>query len=51
MKTLLIRLALPILLSLAEELAKRDEDSTGWDDETADAIRIAVEKLQKYGVI
>jgi hypothetical protein len=51
MKKLLIRLALPILLSLAEELKARDEDSTGWDDETADAILLAVEKLQKYGLI
>lgn len=51
MKTLLIRLALPILLTLADELAAKDENTTGWDDETAEAIKIAIEKLQKYGVI
>lgn len=51
MKKFLIRLAIPILASLAEELAAKDENSTGWDDETAEAIRIAIEKLEKYGIV
>lgn len=51
MKNFLIRLAAPILASLADELAAKDENSTGLDDETADAIRILLEKLAKYGII
>jgi hypothetical protein len=51
MKKLLLRLAIPILVSLAEELAAKDENSTGWDDETAEAIKIALEKLAKYEII
>lgn len=51
MKRFLIRLAIPILASLADELAAQDADETGWDDETADAIKIALEKLAKYGII
>lgn len=51
MKTFLIRLAIPILIGLAEELAAKDDNTTGWDDETAEAIKIALEKLQKYGLI
>ena len=51
MKTFLLRLAIPILMQLADELAKQDENSTGWDDETAEAIKIALEKLSKYGII
>jgi hypothetical protein len=51
MKKFLLRLAIPILAQLAEELAIQDENSTGWDDETADAIKIALEKLAKYEII
>ena len=51
MKKFLIRLVAPILASLADELEAKDENSTGLDDETAEAIRLVLEKLAKYGII
>lgn len=51
MKKFLLRLAVPILAQLADELAVQDDNSTGWDDETAEAIKVALEKLSKYELI
>ena len=39
---------LPLLNTAAEMLAIKDENSTGADDEAAEAIRFAIERLQKY---
>jgi hypothetical protein len=48
---LILTFLLPLLLTASAQLRAKDENSTGWDDEAADAIDIVVEKLQKYGVI
>lgn len=45
---LIISLVIPLLVSAAQLLADKDENSTGLDDEAAEAIKYALERLQKY---
>lgn len=44
----ILALVLPLMTTAAELLASKDENSTGADDEAAEAIRFAIERLQKY---
>ena len=44
----IILLLLPLLRTAAELLAMKDENTTGVDDEAADAIKYALNKLEKY---
>ncbi len=39
---------LPNLLSLSAWLRERDEDSSGHDDEAAEALDYAIKRLQLY---
>ncbi len=44
----ILALLLPLLHQAANLLRQKDENSTGFDDEAADAIDYALNALQKY---
>lgn len=45
---LILSLVLPLLKSATQLLRDKDENTTGVDDEAADAIDYALDRLQKY---
>lgn len=45
---LIISLLLPLLNTAATLLRDKDENSTGVDDEAAEAIAHTIERIQKY---
>jgi hypothetical protein len=45
---LILSLAIPLLKSAAQLLRDKDENSTGVDDEAANAIDFALDTLAKY---
>lgn len=45
---LIISLLMPLLVSAAALLRAKDDNSTGFDDEAAEAIDYAIERIQKY---
>lgn len=44
----ILYMLLPLLKSSAQLLRDKDENSTGVDDEAAEAIEHALERLEKY---
>lgn len=45
---LIISLLMPLLVTAAALLRDKDENATGLDDEAAEAIDYAIERIQKY---
>jgi len=45
---LILSLAIPLIQSAIQLLRDKDENSTGVDDEAADALDYALERVKKY---